>query len=263
MDRESKLWEFVHMPSGTKGKEIPERDPATGRLIPDSDMGIVFVLLPGTETWVGTQKTDPAKPYYDPARDNDERLHHLRLSPYFLSKYEMTQGQWLRLAGNNPSYSANKNNLALPVERVSWLDCAELLQRHSLALPTEAQWEVGCRGGTTTPWWTGNDENELKANENANSGQLAVVGSKHPNPFGLCDTHGNLWEWCAEQGWSNQPLREDDGYRPGGSATYRSSRGGSFGNGTGVARASNRHERVPTVRLGIVGLRPARALSSG
>ena len=414
MDPESKLWEFVHLPSGTKGKEIPRRDPSTGRLVPDGDMGIVFVLLPGGMSWVGTTDFDPdfanrrvaslrreislasgaaqleipklpsgvaglnasdlnsyawprcapekvgdqqdrktfgeealalaaahaavqkatgtatestyldtlawalvangqdaearqrsaealakapvdersifegyqraidaaiaqrvdrlraaeAKaaepkgtgcPNYDPERSNDETPHQVQLTPYFLSKYEMTQGQWLRLTGKNPSRTAGENNLALPVEQVSWFDCEEWMRLRSLSLPTEAQWEVGCRAGTTTPWWTGSDENELKAKENVGSNKLAAVGSKHPNPFGLCDTHGNLWEWCREQGWSDQSPREGDGFRSGGSPSNRSLRGNYFGGGPRDARAGRRNDDDASYRLVNLGLRPARA----
>jgi formylglycine-generating enzyme required for sulfatase activity len=259
MDPESKLWEFVHLPSGTKGKEIPRRDPSTGRLVPDGDMGIVFALLPGGTSWIGTQKEDPAKPNYDPQRDDEETPHQVNLTPYFLSKYEMTQGQWLRLTGKNPSFSSDQNNLALPVEQVSWFDCEEWMRLRSLSLPTEAQWEVGCRAGTTTPWWTGSDESELKAKENVDSGNLAAVGSKHPNPFGLCDTHGNLWEWCREQGWSDQSPREGDGFRSGGSPSYRSNRGGNFGLDPRYARAGFRAGVDASYRDDDLGLRPARA----
>lgn len=198
-------------------------------------------------------------PNYDPERSNNETPHQVQLTPYFLSKYEMMQGQWLRLTGKNPSSSSDQNNLALPVGGVSWFDCEELMRLRSLTLPTEAQWEVGCRGGTTTPWWTGSDESDLKAKENVGSGNLAVVGSKSPNPFGLCDTHGNLWEWCREQGWSDQSPREGDGFRSGGSPSSRSSRGGYFDSGPGYARAGNRIDDVASNRAGNLGLRPVRA----
>jgi formylglycine-generating enzyme required for sulfatase activity len=413
MDPESKLWEFVHLPSGTKGKEIPRRDPSTGRLVPDGDMGIVFVLLPGGTSWVGTTGIDPefankrvaslrreiaiatgaaqleipelpakmrgmsaskltsyawqrcapekdgddqdrmtfgeealalaaahaavqeatgtatestyldtlawalvangqdaeamqrsaealakapaeersefegyqraidaaiaqradrlraaeAKaaepkgtgcPNYDPQRKSNETPHRVNLTPYFLSKYEMTQGQWLRLAGRNPSHRAKENNLALPVESVSWFDCEEWMRLRSLSLPTEAQWEVGCRGGTTTPWWTGADENDLKAKENVGGGNLAVVGSKCLNPFGLCDTHGNAWEWCLDSGSSDTTPREGDGFRSGGSPYRRSFRGDYFGFAQGVARAGSRDSYGAYARLVDLGLRPAR-----
>ena len=258
MDPESKLWEFVHLPSGTKDKEIPRRDPSTGRLVPDCDMGIVLVLLPGGTSWVGTQSEDPQKPNHDPSRWDKETLHPVTLTPFFSSKFEMTQGQWLRIAGKNPSKSAGQGNLALPVENVSWNECDELLRKQGLSLPSEAQWEVGCRAGTTTPWWTGADENDLKAKENVGGGNLAVVGSKRPNPFGLCDTHGNAWEWCLDSGSSDATPREGDGFRSGGSPSSRCVRGGSFEDGPRDARASFRYDLDMSRRLGNVGLRPAR-----
>ena len=62
VDPESKLWEFVHVASGAPGKAIPARDPATGRIVPDGDMGIVLVLLPGGTFWMGAQRYDENKP---------------------------------------------------------------------------------------------------------------------------------------------------------------------------------------------------------
>ncbi len=414
MDPVSKLWEFAHLPSGTAGKQVPRRDSATGRLVPDGDMGIVFVLLPGGTNWVGTTDVDPDRaakrvaslrreiaiasgttpfeamelppsfaeaeahelndfawarvapeteaeeqdrkvvgdearalaaaraavalasgsaseapyldtlawalvangqdeearqrtaealaksslaermefegsqravlaaidqratrlklaekkaatppiiecPNFDPHRRDDETPCQLRFTPFFMSKYELTQGQWLRSTGKNPSARADAHDLALPVEMVSWFDCDEMLRLHGLSLPTEAQWELGCRAGTTTPWSTGNDEKSLKGKENVFGSTLAVVGAMHPNPFGLFDTHGNAWEWCLEAGWSDQTPRAGDGYRTGGSPAHRSIRGGYFGSAAADLRAGHRRDAGVSGRDGSLGFRPARA----
>ena len=239
MDRASKLCEFVHPASGAPGKEIPRRDEQTGRVIPDGNMGIVFVLLPG-----GTLPVEP---------------HRVRLDPFFLSKYEMTQGQWLRLAGTNPSSHPDKNNLALPVENVNWFECEELLLHQGLVLPSELRWEFGCRAGTTTKWWTGAEEESLAGKENIfSTRKLLTVGSLAPNPFGLFDVGGNVWEWCLDVG--DVPQRPGDGQRPqtGKDSNGRVIRGGYFDAPAESAQSGFRSGGGQSFRFGGLGVRPAR-----
>ena len=199
MDPESKLWEFVHIASGAPGKAIPSRDPATGRIVPDGNMGIVLVLLPGGTFWMGAQKDDASKPNYDPRAQIDEGpVHQVTLSPFFIGKYEVTQGQWRRWTGNNPSESRDRNDMTLPVTDVSWNDVDAAARKAGLLLPTEAQWEHSCRAGSSTPWWTGAEETDLAKGAVFGDAPLAAIGSKAANRFGLFDTAGNVWEWCRD-----------------------------------------------------------------
>jgi formylglycine-generating enzyme required for sulfatase activity len=132
-----------------------------------------------------------------------------------MGKYEVTQAEYQSVMGTNPSYFKWSN---LPVEQVSWYDAAEFCNRLSQSegltpaytingtnvtcnwnangyrLPTEAEWEYACRAGTTTPYSTGNNITTSQAN--FNSGSTKSVGSFAPNPWGLYDMHGNVWEWC-------------------------------------------------------------------
>ena len=251
MDKDSLLWEFVHLASGTPGKEIPERDPATQRLIPTGDMGIVFVLLPGG--------TLPAYPIDDDEAGEKQR-QSVRLDPFFFAKYEMTQGQWLRVTGTNPSDFKNQDNLALPVESVDWFDSEEVLRHEGLVLPSELRWEYAIRAGTTTRWWTGDTEESVKAKENIDGDRLMPVGSKAANGFGLFDMGGNLWEWCLDT-WSNYGTeRAGDGLRPtaGDGSANRCNRGGLFGYDPGSAQSSDRDFFGPSLRSFRLGLRPAR-----
>lgn len=102
----------------------------------------------------------------------------MTLAPFFISKYEMTQGQWRRFTGENPSYHGpdyrykgeppaetpiHQNQPWNPVEQVSWPDCRDVLDRLGLVLPTEAQWEYAARAGTSTAWWTGNEKESIGA----------------------------------------------------------------------------------------------------
>jgi formylglycine-generating enzyme required for sulfatase activity len=203
-------------------------------------------------------------------------MHQAELSPYFLARHELTQGQWMRLGdGRNPSSHAppwdrpddraEPVTLAHPVENVSFDMCARLLPQHALDLPTEEQWEFACRAGATTPWFTGKTPESLLgyANildqtagravtqwgepESIDDGFIshARVGTFKPNAFGLFDVHGNVWEWC--HGGTGSPTRS-------------LMRGGGFTGDASDARAAIRMSAQPNIRSLAFGVRPARAI---
>ena len=156
------------------------------------------------------------------AAADESPVHDVTLAPYFLSKYEMTQAQWQRITGFNPSVrkpgyypSGTSGDLVHPVERVSWDDCVATLAHSGLVLPTEAQWEYACRAGTTTPFNFGMANNAAESNCNGKSpygteeqgpalGRPVEVGGYRPNAFGLYDMHGGADEWCADLIGDNQ-----------------------------------------------------------
>jgi formylglycine-generating enzyme required for sulfatase activity len=298
-DPESGLWEFLVWETG----DAPERDPENGRFRVTDSTGIVLVLLPGGSTRIGSQDARPGEEYYDPASTPLEPLTEVRLDPFFLSKYEMTQGQWMRLMGTNPNdlfamagdtYASrilakhvdSSRPLAHPVEYVTQQACADALARIGLELPTDAQWEYAARGGTTTIWWFGDDKGGLEEAGNISdlSSQAlgsdfggakfegwddgytfsAPVGHYAPNPFGLHDVQGNVWEWCRERFFSPCTLRPGDGERtlPEGVSltTNAIARGGGYASSPKETRSAVSADLSREFAGARNGLRPARHL---
>ena len=136
--------------------------------------------------------------------------------PFLLGRTEVTQAQWYAVMGTNPS---RWKGVDLPVERVSWNDVQEFLDRlnkqsdcgNCYRLPTEAEWEYAARAGTTTAYSFGDDARDLGDyawyNENAN--RTYRVATKRSNPWGLYDMHGNVWEWV--QDWYASDMYEQYG----------------------------------------------------
>ncbi len=295
-DPASGLWEFSHLATAEDFEPV-ERG-ADGEIVLREAMGIVLVLIPGGTFRMGAQKTDPAGSSYDPqALALESPVHEVTLSPYFLSKYEMTQGQWLRFTGRNPSQYTRANydkgwnragsggSLLHPVERVSWTECMDVMSRLGLALPSEAQWENAARGGLDTPYWTGSDLQSLEdaANIADAYGKIhggeslrvweldlddgytvhAEAGSYRANPFGLHDVIGNVWEWCLD-GYDEifyGRSQAVDPVAPPAGATSRIFRGGSFFFAASFARSADRFNSTPEFQSHDLGLRPARSIS--
>ena len=284
-DPASTLWEFGHLRTG----DLPARDPETGRLAITEATGLVFVLIPGGTYRIGDQ-IDPDEPHFDPQAQTDESpVHEISLSPYFLSKYEMTQGQWARFTGENPSHwmamYPNVTSLAHPLDNVTWDMCRTMLDRLGLALPTEAQWEAACRAGTESVWSFGDDVTEFPEHGNMKDatyakaftgtdptacesfhddrGPPAKVGTFQANGFGLHDMHGNVWEWCRDGfGAYTTPGQAGDALRVQIGATLRVFRGGSYAGRAFSARSAGRGRGTPEARDNGLGCRPAQGLSS-
>ncbi|MBK8978192.1 MAG: protein kinase [Planctomycetes bacterium] len=306
MNPVTKLWEFYHLRSAwdpVSGRdpaelEIPRHDPKTGHITVTDDTGIVFVLLPGGRFAMGAQRGDPNDRNYDKDAAPDESpVCDVTLSPFFLARHELTQGQWHRLATMDldpaPSYHAAGNwdflgawvTLSHPVEHVDWMMCETLLGRYGLALPTEAQWEYGCRAGTTTPWWTGGERDSLigavnLADRSAKTGGAtgssiadwpelddgfsihAPVDTLRPNAWGLHHVHGNVAEWTRDhigpyflQGTHGD--RPRDGQGP--AVSLMIHRGGAYDDRALDARSAARGDVPPEFRGVSIGLRAARA----
>ncbi len=294
-DPQTGLWEFAHLMTGSE----PRRD-GEGKLVLSEETGIVLVLLPGERFTMGSQAHDPSGANFDPDSQPDEiPVREVRLSSFLISKYEMTQGQWLRLSGQTPSQygpddwgtewlaTGAQATLMHPVERISWLDCLTWLSRAGLCLPSEAQWEYAARGGTVTAWWSGRERESLRGAANlqdsfsmARGGQHwlrdrhemwlddgstvhAPVGAYAANPLGLHDVMGNVSEWCLD-GYFQDSYRKGSLEDPVVSwveASICSVRGGSFSESAYFARSACRVNRPPGTILDTTGVRPARSLA--
>ncbi len=178
----------------------------------------------------------------------------------------VTQALWEAVTGKNPSHFKGPER---PVECVSWNDCVafiELLNAKvpglDARLPTEAEWERACRGGTDGPTWLGeNDEKNLDAIAwyDANSGnETHDVRGKAANPYGLHDMLGNVSEWCSDRHgpYENTPARDPVGAK---GASYRVNRGGDWSWTVRRVRAANRGAFGPSYRSSGQGLRLARS----
>ncbi len=252
--------------------------------IREKKSGIEFVLIPPGSFVMGSPKSE--------GRGDEHPQKTLTLTnPFYLAATEVTQAQWTKVMGSNPS-SQTKGD-AYPVTDVNWNRCQDFLEKLNAGhkgkarytLPTEAQWEYACRAGTTTRYWSGDSESDLarvgwygefleKSGGNS-EGRVHVVGEKkQPNPFGLHDMHGNVWEWCEDwygKDWyrTRRVLRHQrfPGPRHGtpidllGGKPTRVLRGGSFNLDASLARSADRVRYVPALNYFIHGFRPARFAS--
>jgi formylglycine-generating enzyme required for sulfatase activity len=195
--------------------------------------------------------------------------HRVRITkPFYLGKYEVTQEQWEAVMGNNLSRFKGPKN---PVEMVSWDDCQDFLvklnaksggQGGKFVLPTEAQWEYACRAGNAGKFCFGDDEKQLGeyAWYYTNSDDKShAVGGKKPNAFGLCDMHGNVWEWCQDwygkEYYAKSPVDNPTGPDSG---DVRVLRGGSWYDWPFFSRSAKRIRDRPDYRDYYAGFRVAR-----
>lgn len=191
---------------------------------------------------------------------------------FYLQSTEVTQGQWEKVMGHNPSYFKECGN-ECPVECVSWVDAHKFIKKlneiegiDTYRLPTEAEWEYAVRAGTTTLFTFGDDEDKLPDyawfDSNSDS-KTHRVGQKKPNAWGLYDMHGNVWEWVEDDWHWDYNGAPDDGRawidKPRGAC--RVLRGGGWGSGAHNCRSAGRYHRWPDFRPDVVGFRLSRSVA--
>jgi formylglycine-generating enzyme required for sulfatase activity len=246
-----------------------------------------FALIPPGEFDMGSPKEEVgqlleyakargAPSWYNDRVPAEAPRHRVRITrAFYLGVCEVTQAEYERVMGNNPSQCAGE--ATRPVEQVTWGDAAEFCRklgelreeralRAVYRLPTEAEWEYACRAGTTTRFNFGEDEAGLGEHAwragNAQK-QTQPVGRKLPNSFGLADMHGNVWEWCADwhamDFYAKSPA--DDPVGPS-SGLQRVFRGGSYlMSGGSHFRCAYRNSNSPGRRGPDLGFRVARVIA--
>jgi formylglycine-generating enzyme required for sulfatase activity len=205
--------------------------------------------------------------------------HSVKIPAYYLSKFEITQAQWLAVSKlpkvkrdlpSDPSYFKGSNR---PVEMVSWDDAMEFCERLSRAtgrkyrLPTEAEWEYACRAGSTAPFHFGDAIMSEWANYEGKSPyadapkgpyreQTIPVGSLGvANAFGLYDMHGNVWEWCLDSWHENYLSAPRDGKIWDGDSLVKVIRGGAWNSYAGECRSSSRNRITAPFKRNAIGFR--------
>ena len=234
------------------------------------DVEFVFRWIPPGHFIMGSPENEPER------LDREGHQHRVKFNTgFWLADTACTQALWLAVMGENPSHFKGDD---LPVERVSWKDVKKFITRLNdrapdgldARLPSESEWEYACRAGTTTSFWFGTELTTDLANYNGDTPyddgprgeyreKTLPVRSFDPNPWGLYQMHGNVWEWCRDTWHDNYEGAPEDGsaWEPGDTAD-RVCRGGSWFNRGRWLRSAYRHLRRPDVRYVNLGFRLAR-----
>ena len=213
---------FAHVPVNQNAKAASAASLQADRY--SNSIGMVFKRIPAGEFTMGVPDQDNRYPYPLPAVPHQVRLNR----PYYLGIYEVTQGEYQRVMGENPSWHSPERfdsdrvpgivTTTLPVEQVSWNDAVEFCRRlsdrpqeraagRSYRLPTEAEWEYACRSGSSEPyplnasWDNDNGSGEIAGRDPHPVFSMippSPVGSFPPNAFGIHDMRGNVFEWCED-----------------------------------------------------------------
>jgi len=233
-----KIVKFESPTINNKGEIITQTRYSANQFTEDlgNDISLDMVVIPAGSFQMGSP------PYY--GNSDEHPRHFVMIKAFMMGKFLITQGQWEAIMKKLPLCRFKGEDL--PVERVSWEDAQKFCQRLSKKtgrnyhLPSETQWEYACRAGTYTPFSFGETLTTEIANYNGEHifgkephgvyGHVTTAGGRFPpNPFGLYDMHGNLWEWCADNWLDDYSASPRDGssYQIQNNP-YRVARGGSW-----------------------------------
>ncbi len=244
----------------------------------ENSIGMVLVPIPAGEFYMGryipeivrASRSHETSDVFHPK----STLHRVKITAsFYLGQTEVTQGQWIAVMDTTPWKDQDnvKHGDDYPATYVSWTDAVEFCRKLSAKenveyrLPTEAEWEYACRAGTKTKYSFDNYESQLKEHawfkeptHDVSQISVHVVRRKKPNPWGLHDMYGNVYEWC--QDWHGDYPTGDliDPKGPPAQGNGRVMRGGSFRTEAKFLSSADRNNRLPENRADDFGLRVAR-----
>jgi len=203
-------------------------------------------------------------PLSEKDRGDDEIQHKVKLTKgFYIGKYELTQGQWEKIMGQNPRVNppVESNGDNLPVKQISWDDCRTFCEKLGCGarLPTEAEWEYAARGGNKSKGFIysgGNNLDEVGWYSSNSGTKMHAVGQKKANELGIYDMSGNVWEWCSDwhgnypSGAVTDPTGPSSGYN-------QVTRGGSWYSNTWRCRSAVRSIIMMVDRWYALGFRLA------
>jgi formylglycine-generating enzyme required for sulfatase activity len=245
-----------------------------------NSVGMAFVLVPAGTFQMGSPDTEPGH------RTNEGPVHEIVIGKtFYMSTQPVTQAAYMAVTGRNPSWftAEKKGGKDHPVEMVSWDEasafCRLLSERsdertagRSYRLPTEAEWEYSCRAGTNAPFGHGlsfaiGQGNFDTSYPYGDGSPGPMIGRTNPvtrypaGAWGLFDSHGNVWEWCAdwysEGYYRTSPLRDPTGPASG---KFKVLRGGSWRNQATACRAAYRNALAPHQKDSATGFRVVMAM---
>ncbi len=225
-----------------------------------NDIGMKFVKIPSGSFMMGRDAA------IENGGSDEVPQHRVSVETFAMQTTEVTQGQWMRIMGSNPSKFTGSSH---PVEQVSWNDAQKFIQKlnklegtSAYRLPTEAEWEYAARAGSQSIYYFGDKEESLDSHAwYGGKDGTHIVAQKLSNRWGLYDMHGNVWEWC--QDWYRDTYHDtprDDRANTGGEQKYRVLRGGGWNSNPYYVRIATRFNVAPTHRTNYYGFRLARTL---
>jgi formylglycine-generating enzyme required for sulfatase activity len=253
--------------------DVPSTTPKALTLDLGGGVTVVLVRIPAGTFEMGSAANDPD------AVDGEKPRHPVTLShSFYLGQTETTVGQFKRFVAEtshrteaeregdqhtwkNPGFVQTDHH---PVVRVSWNDARTFCEWLSgktgekVVLPTEAEWEYGCRAGSTTKFHFGDDDSKLGEYAWFSGNPISSTrpcGQLRANAFGLYDMHGNVWEWCRDGKRAYKSQAESDPVGPMIAGAHRAVRGGSFEVAWQYCRAAYTCSNPPSLRSGTLGFR--------
>jgi formylglycine-generating enzyme required for sulfatase activity len=224
--------------------------PAVGTVWTEPTTGMEFAWIPGGCFQMGSDESLTAKP-----------RHNVCVSGFWLGRHEVTQKEYERVAGHNPSYFKGGER---PVEQVDWDEAnafAIQLGRtsgHFMRLPSEAEWEYACRAGGQHEIYCGEGQiSDLGWFGRNSYTQTHPVGQKLANGWGTYDMSGNVWEWAQDCWHANYSGAPTDGsaWTGTGNCRQRVARGGGWFDSSPFLQATYRNKYEASSRYFYLGFR--------